>query len=99
MCGEYNANNSVPLSNIVAVIDEYADLLMESREYEYRSGECRKIAGKRVTSGWIRCCDLIEGSIVRLVQKARACGISVVIATQRPDAKVLTRNNKGQCCK
>ena len=89
--GEYNANESIDLSNIVVMIDEYADLLMESREYEYNSESgCRRIVGKRVASGWTRCSDLIEGCIVRLVQKARACGISVVIATQRPDAKVLT---------
>lgn len=90
--GEYNANESIDLTNIVVMIDEYADLLMESREYEYNamSGDCRKISGRRVSSGWTRCSDLIEGCIVRLVQKARACGISVVIATQRPDAKVLT---------
>lgn len=87
---EYNAMNTVPMTNIVVMIDEYADLLMESREYEYSEGKYRKISGKRVSSGWTRCSDVIEGSIVRLVQKARACGISVVIATQRPDAKVLT---------
>ena len=90
--GEYNDNNDVDMSNIVVMVDEYADLLMEARESEYNvmSGDCRKIEGKRVASGYTRCSDLIEGSIVRLVQKARACGISVVLATQRPDAKVLT---------
>ena len=90
MSGEYNKSNVVPMTNIVVMIDEYADLLMESRECEYCDGQCRKILSKKISSGWIRCSDMIESCIVRLVQKARACGISVVIATQRPDAKVLT---------
>ncbi len=50
---------------IVVVIDEFADLIMQS--------------GKEV-----------ESPIVRIAQKARAVGIHVIIATQRPDVKVIT---------
>lgn len=52
------------LKRIVIVIDELADLLMQSSESE----------------------DLL----VRLAQKARATGIHLLLATQRPDAKTFT---------
>lgn len=31
----------------------------------------------------------IESKVIRLMQKARACGIHVIVTTQRPDAKIL----------
>lgn len=54
-----------PLSQIVIVIDEMADLMMAH--------------GKEV-----------EALIVRLAQKARAVGIHLVLATQRPEVNVIT---------
>lgn len=52
------------LKRIVIVIDELADLLMQSEE--------------------------AENMLVRLAQKARATGIHLLLATQRPDAKTFT---------
>ena len=49
---------------IVIVIDELADLLMQSSE--------------------------AENLLIRLAQKARATGIHLLLATQRPDAKTFT---------
>ena len=54
-----------PMSFIVVIIDEMADLMM--------------VAGKD-----------IEGAVQRLAQMARAAGIHVVMATQRPSVDVIT---------
>ena len=52
------------INRIVIVIDELADLLMQSSE--------------------------AENLLIRLAQKARATGIHLLLATQRPDAKTFT---------
>ncbi len=49
---------------IVVIVDEFADLIMMTRE--------------------------VEVPVMRLAQKARAVGIHLIIATQRPDVKVIT---------
>ncbi|MFI3289398.1 MAG: DNA translocase FtsK [Rikenellaceae bacterium] len=49
---------------IVVIVDEFADLIMMSRE--------------------------VETPVMRLAQKARAVGIHLIVATQRPDVKVIT---------
>ncbi|MDO4288122.1 MAG: DNA translocase FtsK, partial [Eubacterium sp.] len=65
----YNAKmkqeGGVKLPRIVIIIDELADLMMESPK------EC-------------------ENAICRIAQLARACGIHLIVATQRPSADVIT---------
>jgi S-DNA-T family DNA segregation ATPase FtsK/SpoIIIE len=61
---EGRGQNKINLPYIVVVIEELADLLMQSSD--------------------------IETPLVRLAQKARSCGIHLVLATQRPDSTILT---------
>lgn len=63
--GSKGGTNHHYLPYIVAIIDEYGDLIMT--------------AGKEV-----------ELPIARIAQKARAVGIHMIIATQRPSAKIVT---------
>ena len=59
-------NNEAPMYRILLVIDEMADLMMNSKD------------------------SSVESNIVRIAQLARACGIHMIIATQRPTVKVIT---------
>lgn len=78
------------IKKLVVVIDEFADLMLNGGTdkrvtkvidgYGPRGGELSHIDEK----------PSIETQIVRIAQKARAVGIHLVLATQRPSADVVT---------
>jgi S-DNA-T family DNA segregation ATPase FtsK/SpoIIIE len=77
------------MPRIVVVVDEFADLML--------TGGNQKLKEKRVATGPKGKPVIIEDElpsaeqlIVRLAQKARAIGIYLVLATQRPSAEVVT---------
>ena len=67
-------------------IDEYNKL------YNMRRKVCivDELADLMLTAGTTKGNNQVETYIVRLAQKARACGIHLIIATQRPSADVVT---------
>ena len=76
---EYRAKGN-KMNYSVLVCDEFADLMLSGGQ------KVRKIG---TGEGAIEL-PSIEQQIVRLAQKGRACGIHLIIATQRPSADVCT---------
>lgn len=69
------------LPRIVIVIDEYADLTCVAVPDPNNPAEKLTVAKSK---------ELVESAVIRLAQKARAAGIHVILATQRPSVDVLT---------
>ena len=98
-CFNFISDSSTAIETLYRLCDE-----MESRYTTLSQAGCRDIDeynGKTVKMQRIVCiidefADLIltekkvEQYVVRLAQKARACGIHLVIATQRPSADIIT---------
>lgn len=65
----------------ILIVDEFADLMLSGgqkpRKFTNADGEKDELPS-------------IETQIVRLAQKGRACGIHLILATQRPSAEVVT---------
>ncbi len=73
----------------VLIIDEYADLVMGLGKEKRKDDE-----GKTYT---VDTRKEMETSLCRLLQKARAANINVIIATQRPSADIVAPIIKANC--
>lgn len=78
---EYNLKNNNKMHYAVLVCDEFADLMLSGGQKK------RKVLDE---DGETLEFPSIEQQIIRLAQKGRACGIHLIIATQRPSADVCT---------
>lgn len=82
------------------IIDEFGDLIVSNHtmetttvlDEEYLSGP--RMGEKKVKKETINISKEIERFIVILAQKARAAGIHIIIATQRPSANIITGSIK-----
>lgn len=80
----------------VVVIDEFGDLVMSNitveKEVEtkekYKTGELKGQFKTKIEKTNLS--DEISRNILLLAQKARACGIHLIIATQRPSVDIIT---------
>lgn len=75
------AERSERMPRIVIVIDEYADLTCVAARDPENPERMLSVARTK---------EMVEGSVIRLAQKARAAGIHLVLATQRPSVDVVT---------
>lgn len=85
------------MPKIVVVVDEFADLMMSGGKTKEKAQFAeiteRDFAGKPIRKYKEKISDerpSVEENIVRIAQKARAVGIHLIIATQRPSADVVT---------
>lgn len=73
---EYNKNSQYKMSYRLIVIDELAELFMLEGKSRFRAD----------LEGY----DRIENQLCRIAQIGRACGVHLILATQRPSTDVIT---------
>ncbi|MFV0485380.1 MAG: DNA translocase FtsK [Candidatus Saccharimonadales bacterium] len=83
----------------VLVIDEYADLVMQlgKEKRERVAGYYKKTGEPKMETYTVDTRVEMEKNLARILQKGRAANISVIIATQRPDATIVAPIIKANC--
>lgn len=87
----YNKKMKKPMHKVVVIVDELADIILnkEVMEVEEETGEYYKDGRPKTVTKKFKYSEMIENRMVRLAQKARAVGIHLVCATQRPSTDVV----------
>jgi len=73
----------------VREIGRYNELVMESKKYNQKLPYIVVVIDELADLMMVAASD-VEDAICRIAQKARACGIHLIIATQRPSVDVIT---------
>lgn len=81
----YNSKSRKKMKYVITIIDELNDILMskELKTTKIFGEEKVKVVKEKYS-------ELIENDMIKLAQKARAVGIHLILATQRPSTDVLT---------
>lgn len=82
----------------VLIIDEYADLVMQTgKEVRYRIDGYKKNGEPIMKQYTYDTRKELETNLARILQKGRAANINVIIATQRPSADIVAPIIKANC--
>ena len=82
----------------VLIIDEYADLIMQTgKEIRTRIDGYKKDGEPKIKQYTYDTRNELESNLARILQKGRAANINVIIATQRPSADIVAPIIKANC--
>lgn len=72
----YNKKTTAKLPYKLIIIDELADIILQDKKNKLKND--------------LQGFDTLENQIVRIAQIGRACGVHLIVATQRPSSDVIT---------
>lgn len=90
-------NKRVNAKRRVLIIDEYADLVMHTGKEKHEIGVFDENGKLKTKTTTIDTRKQLETDLARILQKARAANINVIIATQRPSADIVAPIIKANC--
>lgn len=72
----YNEKHNIKIPYRLIIIDELADIILQDKKNKLKND--------------LQGIDYLENIIVRIAQIGRACGVHLIVATQRPSSDVIT---------